>query len=140
MPSVLVHLDDEIRIERGILVDAITRITPRIAHDAGAVDPIVETVMGVPVDPQLHPVRPQQVRGVGHEAGVEQRASESRVDAVARRLVVSREAIQKKVALEKRLADEERRKKRAEDDLAAAAETLHALMLQAGAPTVEDLP
>lgn len=61
-------------------------------------------------------------------------------DTVARRLVVSREAIQKKEALEKRLADEGRRKKRAEDDLAAAAETLRALVLQAGVPSVEDLP
>jgi uncharacterized protein YhaN len=60
-------------------------------------------------------------------------------DTVARRLVVSREAIQKKVALEKRLADEGRRKKRAEDDLAVAAETLRALMLQAGVPSVEYL-
>lgn len=62
------------------------------------------------------------------------------LDAVAQRLAVSREAVQKRAVLEKQLADEGRRKKRAEDDLAATAETLSALVLQAGVAAVDSLP
>lgn len=61
------------------------------------------------------------------------------LDAVTLRLASSREAIQKKESLEKRHADEGRRKKRSESDLAEATETLLALVLQAGVPSVDDL-
>ena len=82
------NLDHEVRIERGVFIDAVARIAPRVAHDARSVQDVVEAVVGVAVDPQLGAAAVQQVLRIRDETGVEQRPLEARVDARPRGGVV----------------------------------------------------
>jgi exonuclease SbcC len=62
------------------------------------------------------------------------------LDTLARRLAVTRDAIQKSESLQTRMEEEGGRQNRAVADLAAATRTLNALVLQAKVASVEHLP
>src|SRR5690348_14073931 len=76
------NLDQEIRVEAGILVHAVPGVASRIAHHPRAVQDIVEAVVRVSMDPQASAASIGQVLGVGYEARVEERVREPRVDAL----------------------------------------------------------
>src|SRR6185369_10682220 len=77
-------VDCQIRFETWIFVDAVLRITPRIAQYPRPIHEIVEAVVGMSMDPEARAAAVDQMLGVRHEARIHERIGKSRVDAPAR--------------------------------------------------------
>ena len=76
-------LDDQRRVEQPVLDDAFRRIAARVGNHPRVADPIVEAVVGVSMQPELR-LPPQDLRlEVADETGVERRAGEAAMDALA---------------------------------------------------------
>src|SRR5690606_10696620 len=72
------------RIEQGILDHAARRIAAGVGEHAGRADPVVEAVVRVAMQPERRPPALDACLEVAHEAGVDRRAREARMNALQR--------------------------------------------------------